>query len=254
MFTMYKIFFRWKKDVDEEFIKLESDVKRQISEKGTLRDLFVKSVNRRALIVGCGLRAAQQFSGMPAFGVYTQYMFEQSGSVFSKSTSSIIYTGALLLIMSSNMFLMDRYGRRLSMMLSSIGCGLTLLVLAAFCYVADNELVDVSSVRWIPLLGMVIWLLFAGSGLGLVPILMLGELFSASVKGKAINVVCIFFAASFLTSTKVFQTLANNFGLFAPFTFFGLCCVVILIFSYTCVPETKGKTLEEIQQMLRRTK
>lgn len=241
----------WKEDVEDELISLTKDVNRQISESGTLKDLFTIPTNRKALWISVAIRGSQQLSGLPAFAVYTQYMFNQAGGDLSAATSAMIYSGALFLAITGFAFVVDKFGRKPMMTFSSFGCGIVLAIEATYFYLDQKGIVDTSGITWIPLGGMLTYIVVCSAGLGIIPTLMLGELFSASVKGKALCVLNISFSIYILSVSKLFQTLTSSFGMYVPFYFFAACCAVSTVFSYFFIPETKGKTLEEIQFILK---
>lgn len=243
---------RWTENIDGEFATLEHDVQRQISEPGKLKDLIMIPSNRKALLISIAVRAGQQLSGIPAFGMYTQFLFNQAGGNISASISSIIYASALLVMVIVAAFFVDKFGRKTLMTFSSFFCGIILCVEATYFYIDTETTIDMSNLKWLPITGMLIYIVTFSSGLAVVPTLMMGELFSASIKSKALCVLCICVSLFVLTVSKLFQTLTVNFGMYVPFYFFSACCFGSTIISYYWVLETKGRTLEEIQQDLKK--
>lgn len=241
---------RWQIDVGAELHDIKIGVERQLSERGRWRDLFAMPANQRALMVATGIRAAQQFSGLPAFSVYTQYLFNESGGHFSGTTSAVIYTAALACLASTFSVLVDRFGRRPALVVSSFGCAVCVLIEAIYFYIYQKTDIDVSSFAWVPLAGMLLYLIVCSMGLGIIPTLMLGELFSASIKSKALCVTNMCFCIFVLSTSKLFQSLSYNYGMYVPFCLYFFCCLLSILFCYYYVPETKGKTLERIQQDL----
>ncbi|KAK4885080.1 hypothetical protein RN001_001351 [Aquatica leii] len=241
---------RWNNNVEEEFNVITKAVDRQISEPGRLKDLIIIPVNRKALLISIGLRSCQILSGLPAFAVYTQYIFALSAGNFSASTCAIIYTGVLLLMSSTFSFFVDRFGRKPLMIFSSFGCTLALLIEAFYFYFMLETKVNLTDYNWIPLAGMVLYIITCSSGLGILPNLLLSELFSASIKSKATSVVNTVFFLYIIIVPKLFQLLSSSFGMYVPFFIFFFCTCLSTLFSYFFMPETKGKTLEEIQHML----
>lgn len=244
---------RRKENVEEELNKLRCDVERQMSESSTWRDVFLIDSNRRAVYAGIFLRGSQQLGGISSFAVYTQYIFLKSGGDVSASTSSIIFMGLCASLNLCAGFTLDKIGRRRSYFLSLLLCGSVLLCEAVYFILEQfgGDKIDVTVVNWIPLVGMILYVTFYSFGLGIVPTLMLGELFSASIKGKGLFLLNIVFATLVCCSTKLFHLLDTTFGLFAPFLFFSISCFISTVLALFFVPETKGKTLEEIQQSLK---
>jgi MFS family permease len=247
---------RQKQNVEEELHKLKSDVDRQMSESGSWKDVLTLSSNRKAVYAGIFLRASQQLGGISSFAVYTQYIFLKSGGNVSASTSAIIFMGLCAVLNMCAAFTLDRFGRRKSYFVSLLLCGMVLLCEATYFFIEQfyGAEVNVAIVNWIPLVGMITYVVFYSFGLGIVPTLMLGELFSASIKGKGLLLLNIVFGVLVSCTTKLFHLLDTSFGLYAPFLFFSISCFISTILAVYFVPETKGKTLEEIQQSLKASK
>lgn len=243
------------KNVEEEIDKLKNDVNRQMSEAAAWKDILVVRTHRKAFIAALYLRVAQQFSGMACFAVYTQYIFRQASEDISAASSSIAYCGGLTVATFFSAAILDRLGRRLAMFISLVGCTLVLASETVYFYISECvESIDVTAYSWIPLLGMLSYVVIYSLGLGIVPTLMLGELFSASIKEKVLCVLLIFFCLKLSLLTKLFQVLQVNFGMYSCFAFFTISCLVNSLLAFHVVPETKGKTLEEIQQTFRKIK
>lgn len=236
-------------NVDSELSRLSLDIKRQLSEPGSIKDVFTIKANLKAFLILLGLRTFQQFSGVSAFGFYTQFIFQQSGSNLSPAASAIVYTAAQWAVTLFGSILVDKFGRIPLLLFSCLGTGLMLFAEGGFFYVKYLGY-DVTSFLWMPLAIMMTYIVVFSIGFGVCPNLMMGELLSSTVKGKALSIINIAFALGISSSSKVFQGL-GTFGLHVPFFLFGTCCLIATFFSYYFVPETKGKTLEEIQQILR---
>lgn len=249
------IWLRRKRDIEEDFQQLKNDVNRQISESGTWKDLFTIKSNRKALYAGLFLRAAQQFSGISVFAVYTHYMFTKAGGSISPTTSVIIFTGSLMVLNFVAGLVVDKLGRRKAFMYSLFCCGVILMGMSVYFYLDQyHPEVDMSLIQSAPLVGMMLFVVASSFGMGVVPTLMLGELFSTSIKAKALCFLIIVFGVQLSIVTRVFYILDVNFGLYCPFLIFGLNCLISSILTLYIVPETKGKTLEEIQQSLKQKK
>lgn len=240
-------------DVETELNDIEAAVRRQMSESCRWKELWTIKSNRKGLIAGLFVRSSQQLAGMACMTTYTQYIFAQSGQDFAAADSTVIFCALMLVGTASLSTLLNRIGRRLPFIISMAGCSITLLCLSAYFYLDNKVLsVDVTSLKWIPLVGMFLYLAWFSFGIATIPTLMLSELFSASAKSKALTILIIAFGVFVSITTKVFNLLESAFGLYAPFGFFGICCLCNLFIALKIVPETKGKTLEEIQQMLKK--
>ncbi|GJQ86219.1 hypothetical protein Trydic_g8920 [Trypoxylus dichotomus] len=234
-----------------EFAQMKSDVKRQLMERGKWKDLLSKT-NRRAMTVCTTVRVIQQFSGVSAFALYTQSIFKNAVGGLNRGESAMIYTGTLAMTNLFGSVVLDHLGRRKALVLSSIGCTIALFIEAIYLYLSDVANITTPSLSWIPLAGLCVYVIFFSCGLSIVPTTIMGELFSASIKSKASCVMNIIFAILIGSSTKLFDVFTSTFGSFVAFGCFGIFTFVGIFVSWYVVPETKGKTLEEIQQDLKK--
>lgn len=240
------------KNVDHEMKQLEADVQRQMSEAGTWKDLFTITSNRRALYAGLFLRTAQQFAGLSVFGIYTEYIFKEAGGDLSATDSAIIFFSACTIGNFFASFVMDRMGKRRSVKYSAVLTAIVLAGVGVFFYISlECPNVDVSNFKWVPLVGMLLYVPVFAMGLGIAPIFILSELFSASIKGKGLCALTIFYGFLQCATTKIFQLLQVHCGMYTPFGVFALCTFLTTFLVDHFVPETRGKTLEEIQQELK---
>lgn len=243
------------KNVDTEMKQLEADVSRQMSEKGSWKELFTIKSNRKALFAGGFLRAAQQLSGISVWGIYTEYIFKQADGNISATDSAILFLSACAVFNFISGFLLNKIGKKRAIKYSASLSALVLAVVAVFFYISlECPHIDVSSFKWVPLVGMLVYVPLFAIGLGIAPTFMLSELFSASIKGKGLCALVIFYGFMQCTITKLFQVLEVNFGMYTPFAFFAICSFGSTFLVDYFVPETKGKTLEEIQQELKGSK
>nr|XP_023025357.1 facilitated trehalose transporter Tret1-like [Leptinotarsa decemlineata] len=246
---------RQRDDVTADFLSLKADVDRQMSEKGTWKETLMIRSNRRALAAGIFLRISQVFGGAQAFVTFTQYIFNKSVGTISAETSSIIFISIGLLLSLFASFAGDWFGRRKAYIGSLFPCGLVLFFEAIYFFIHQEQPdIDISSYHWVPLFGMILYSIFSSYGINIMPTLMLGELFSASFRAKAMTVVLITTGTASFSANALFYFFSSNYGLYAPFLFFGFCNMVSTILCYFILPETKNRTLEEIQQLLKRTR
>lgn len=243
------------KNVDAEVKQLEIDVNRQMSETGTWKDLFTINSNRKALWAGLFLRAAQQLSGITVWEVYTEYIFKQAGGNISATDSAIIFLSACTVGSFIASISFNRIGARKAVKYSALLSSLVLALVGTFFYISlEHPHINVSKLRWVPLAGMLLYVPVFAIGLGIAPTFMLSELFSASIKGKGLCVLTMFYGFLQCATTKLFQVLEVNFGMYTPFAIFAMFSFGSTFLVDRFVPETRGKTLEEIQQELKGSK
>lgn len=203
---------------------------------------------RRALVVGIGLSVFQQITGINAILYYAPEIFKSFGSDADASllqTSILGVTNLVFTIVS--ILLVDRVGRKPLLNIGSLGMFISLAVVGFSAY---NHISGV----W--LLGFL--MLFMGSfsiSWGPVVWVLLAEIFPNRVRSLALSVaVFIQWAANFAVS-QTFPMLTQNdalkqqFNGAFPFWLFAFFCILAFIFVWKLVPETKNKSLEEMDAL-----
>jgi hypothetical protein len=226
-----------------------------MKEKGRPHDLIATRGTRRALIVVIGLIIIQQFGGIMAILSNAQGVFEITpGNTITSSESAIVVGGIQVLVSFGTMFLVDRLGRRLLLMVSASGCVMSLAVMGAYQYVHLRRDVDTAGYDWLPLACVVVFLVTYYLGVGPLPIAMMGEMFPSNVKGLALSIGSMLLSLCFVIVTKLYQVAVDGIGPYITFWFFAGVSATGIAFVFFLVPETKGKSLENIVMELNEAK
>ncbi|XP_055374636.1 facilitated trehalose transporter Tret1 isoform X3 [Condylostylus longicornis] len=205
--------------------------------------------NIKPLSISLGLMFFQQLSGINAVIFYTVQIFKDAGSTIDGNICTIIVGCVNFIATFIATILIDRLGRKILLYISDVAMIITLFTLGGYFYCKDQEM-DLSSVGWLPLASFVIFVLGFSLGFGPIPWLMMGEILPGKIRGTAASVATAFnWACTFLV-TKTFQDLIDGMGTYGAFWLFGSICVVGLFFVIIWVPETQGKTLEDIERKM----
>ncbi|GLV45356.1 uncharacterized protein CBL_05456 [Carabus blaptoides fortunei] len=145
------LYFLRRCNVDEEFQMLQGHIEKQVSDRGSYRDLFTIPSNRRALFILIGIRAFQQLTGIAGLTMYTQTIFTQAEINLSPATASIIYFTTLLVATAGGSVFSDKYGRRPTLILSSILTGIVHNIGGIYFLLQEVIGVDTSSIKWFPM-------------------------------------------------------------------------------------------------------
>ncbi|XP_066250442.1 facilitated trehalose transporter Tret1-like [Euwallacea similis] len=242
---------RGSEDVASEMNRIVEAVAEQNKNKGKWTDLLTISSNRRALVIAFGLRGVQQLSGTTAIIFYCKKIFEQSSDFVSSGTATIIYFSVQLVFSVVASIVVDFAGRRPLLIISITGTALALFVNGGYLYVKDCTDIDISSFNFLPLVALIGFVVVFSIGMQTIPLLIMGEVFPTDVKAIALCTADIYYSVIVSIISKLFHWSNAEFGMYVSFFAFGVCCVFGLLFIVFFVPETKGKTLEDIQQELR---
>ncbi|KAJ8954677.1 hypothetical protein NQ318_011369 [Aromia moschata] len=238
-------------DTEKEFTEIATAVKRQKSERGRPQDLFISKSNRKAVVIMFVLNAAQHFSSISVMLMNLHEILSAAESTYlSSNISGIVFATLMLVAATIADFIVDKFGRKILLTTSSLLTGLSLLTLAIF-FTLKNSGVDVDGISWIPVASVMVYAAVFKFGLGIIPIVMTAELFPAKVKAMGMTIADFFYVVFALISVELYQRLVSVYYYDLPFYIFASSCLLTAVFAQFYIPETKGKTLEEIQFILK---
>jgi SP family arabinose:H+ symporter-like MFS transporter len=210
-------------------------------ESASLFQLFQPGL-RRALIIGVVLAVLQQITGINAVLYYAPRIFEHAG--FAR-TSAILQSAIVglvnMMITLVAIFLVDKLGRKRLLLSASAGMGVSL----AFLGIAFH--LNFFTGPWV-LIFILLYIAFFALAMGPVVWVVLSEIFPTRIRGRAMSVatVCLW-AANFVVSLT-FPVMADRFNESYTFWVYSLMCVITFFFVKMMLPETKGKSLEQIER------
>ncbi|KAG5880029.1 hypothetical protein JTB14_034838 [Gonioctena quinquepunctata] len=245
-------FFRGQSEVSDEFkdiVKTIGDERKE--KKAALKALFQVSSHRKAFIIVILLTTAQPFGCHEIILMNLHEILNEAGPTYVESTvAAIIFASLALVAALASTAMVDRLGRKTLLLTSTVLTGISLTVLAIYfnlLYIGQN----VSSVSWIPTVSVMTYALFYKVGLGIIPIVYTTEIFAPKVKSLGMTLSDGSYMTASILSLQLFFHLKKSFGMHVPFYTFAGWTFLISLFIHFYVPETKGRTLEEIQQILR---
>jgi len=209
---------------------------------------------RRALGVGVGLAIFQQVTGINAVIYYSDKIFALAGfTTPAQQTHATLIAVGLVNVLATLIALawVDRFGRKPLLFAGLIGMTVGLVAIAgAFAFLDKNPASGggASVVGIVTLIAMVVYIASFAFSLGPVVWTMIAEIFPSQVRGKAVAVsAAANWGAAFIVSVT-FLSLIDAIGEVATFLGFAVMCVIAFVWIKAKVPETKGKSLEEIQE------
>ncbi len=232
------------RQAERELIEIREAVSRESSSFGQL----FRPGMRIVLTIGVMLAVLQQVTGINVFLYYGPEIFKKLGSGNNAAFLQTVIVGAVNMAFTFVAIrTVDRIGRRPLMLAGAAGMGISLFVLGLSSYLQRTEL-------W-ALVFMLGYIASFALSVGPVTWVILSEIFPTSVRGRAIALatVCLW-AANYVVS-QTFPMMDENPFLIRKFHhgfafwIYGLLCVVQILFVWRFVPETKGKSLEEIEGM-----
>ncbi|XP_045739122.1 solute carrier family 2, facilitated glucose transporter member 8 isoform X2 [Mirounga angustirostris] len=216
----------------------------------------------KPFIIGISLMAFQQLSGINAVMFYAETIFEEAK--FKDSSLASVIVGVIQVLFTAiAALIMDRAGRRLLLTLSGVVMVFSTSAFGAYFKLSQGgpsnsshvglltplstEPVSASvGLAWLAVGSMCLFIAGFAVGWGPIPWLLMSEIFPLHVKGMATG-VCVLtnWFMAFLV-TKEFSSVMEVLRPYGAFWLASTFCIFSVLFTLSCVPETKGKTLEQI--------
>ncbi|PSN50537.1 hypothetical protein C0J52_03505 [Blattella germanica] len=216
--------------------------------KDMLLSLSWRSPIIKALRIIFGLMFFQQMSGINAVVFYTVEIFQKAGVSWSPQTATIAVGIVQVIATFFPSLIVETTGRRVLLLLSISSMTVCLGGLSLHAYIQENNLfADQDILGFIPVILVILHTIMFSIGFGPIPWFMMAELVPPEAKGWASSMsVCLNWALAFAV-TNMFPHLIADLGPVGTYGLFAVISVIGTVFVFTSVPETKGKTREEIQ-------
>ncbi|XP_070161238.1 facilitated trehalose transporter Tret1 isoform X2 [Polyergus mexicanus] len=212
--------------------------------------LMLSPSNARALGIVLGLIMAQQLSGNFSTMQYLEVLFKKVAVGIDSNMATILVLAVGLVSSGLSTATVEGAGRRPLLIASTLGSSVTLAFLAVYLML-DGRGVDMSAANLLPVVDVIVFQVTFQIGLGTLPSALIGELFPTEVKGLAGAIITIFDGLLGFAVSKLYQVIGDSLGADIVYYFFAASCLFAFIMVIFVVPETKGRTFREIQELLR---
>ncbi len=213
--------------------------------QGRFRELLKPGL-RTALIIGVVLSIFSQVTGINAIMYYAPEIFKATGDESSSALTQTIWVGAINVLMTLVAIrYVDKLGRKKLLMIGSAGMAICLgLVGWAFLNNGNGGAGNYSV-----LIGILLYISFFAISLGPLTFVVVAEIFPNAVRGRAMGVAIFFLWLFVYVVSQTFPMLLEAIGSAYTFWIYMVLAVFAFLFIWRMVPETKGKSLEQIQEL-----
>jgi len=222
-------------------------------EKGTWSELFSHTL-LRPLLLGIALAVLQQVTGINVFMYFGATIFKtmsQSTGVDAGLLQQIIINGAGILFTVIAIATVDKWGRKPLMLVGTLGMGIGLVAMG----IMAQTMSDPTAASHVMLACIILYVACFGLSVGPVTWVILSEIFPTAVRGRALGLAtfCMWLADYAVTQTFPIMDAKDSwfvahFNHAFPFYVYAIFCAVLIAVMWLFVPETKGKSLEEIER------
>ncbi|XP_034280149.2 solute carrier family 2, facilitated glucose transporter member 1 isoform X1 [Pantherophis guttatus] len=233
-------------DVGQDLQEMKEESRQMLQEKKvTIFELFRSPIYRQPLLVAIILQLSQQLSGINAVFYYSTDIFERAGvqqPVYATIGAGVVNTAFTVV----SLFVVERAGRRTLHLIGLMG----MAICAVLMTIALALLTQVPWMSYLSIVAILGFVAFFEIGPGPIPWFIVAELFSQGPRPAAIAVAGLSnWTANFIVGMG-FQYVADLCGAYV-FIIFTILLVLFFIFTYFKVPETKGRTFDEIASEFR---
>jgi sugar porter (SP) family MFS transporter len=210
-------------------------------EEGSFREIF-RPAFRRPLLIAVVLAVFQQITGINAILYYAPRIFEGAGFERMSAIGQSTIVGLVnMLFTVVAIVLADKVGRRPLLLVATGGMGVSLVLLgAAFKF----PVLPASAL----LLIILLYIAFFASAMGPLVWVVMAEIFPIKVRGAAMGLATLVLWLADFAVTLTFPVISDRFHPATAFWLYAAMCALDLVFMWFFLPETKGKTLEEIER------
>jgi SP family galactose:H+ symporter-like MFS transporter len=219
-----------------------ADVERVLAEEQEGFAILLRPGFRVATFVGIGLAIFQQITGINTIIYYSPEILRMSG--YPSAKAAILAAGIIgvvnVLITIVSIFLVDRLGRRFLLLFGTAGMAVALaLVGLAFQRHATGQSVFYAVIAYV---------VFFGISLGPVVWLLISEIYPTNIRGKAMSVATLMVWGANWVVAGTFLSLIHRVGSTGTFWIYAVICLLAFVFCLAFVPETKNRSLEDIER------
>jgi len=210
-------------------------------EEGSFRELF-RPAFRRPLLIAIVLAIFQQITGINAILYYAPRIFEGAGFERMSAIGQSTIVGLVNMVFTVvAIVLADKVGRRPLLLVATAGMGGSLVLLGAafkFQFLPPSALLFV----------ILLYIAFFASAMGPLVWVVMAEIFPIKVRGAAMGLATLILWAADFAVTLTFPIISDRFHPATAFWLYAAMCALDLVFMALYLPETKGKTLEDIER------
>lgn len=209
-----------------------------------------QSATKRALSISLILLLLTQLSGINAIIFYTESIFEEANTGIESSVAVIIVGVMQVFATFVSTVTVDYLGRRILLAFSASIMCICNIGMGTYFIFKDHDSTYLPYLNWLPISALCVYIIAFSLGLGPIPWVLVGEIFTTEVKAIASSLsgATSWFIAFLVT--KLFTNIRDLIGAGTTFYSFALFAALCTTFVLTSIPETKGKSLNEIQRSL----
>ncbi|CAG9839481.1 unnamed protein product [Diabrotica balteata] len=240
------------KEIESDMYQIGEALKlRANSSSGNIFTLFSTKEKRYATLLAFIPPMIQVLSGVAVLVQFMAPIFIAAGTKFNSNHLAIVAGSIKVISFIITSFIVEKTGRRPMLLISTIGSSIPLLILGGFFYLKHLNSPIIASLQWLPLTSVVTFMIFYSLGIGPIPMAIMGELFTPDVRAAGVSFIMTVMGTCLFCATTSFPIINEFLGLHWCIWMYSVFCLLGATFIYFMIPETKGKSVVEIQEYIK---
>jgi len=240
-------------DSEAEIKQMQEQLDKNAREKVSFGQAIQSKAAKKALLICFGLMLFQQFSGVNAVIFFMTTIFESTGISIPPEDATIGVGVVQVIATFISTLVVDRFGRKILLILSDFFMAISGCLLGVYFTLKQRNLVDeatLNNISFLPIVCLVVFMTVFSLGFGPIPWMASSEIMPPEIKSTASSLAAMFNWFLAFIVTRFYNNLVESIG--GDVTFYIFTCISLIgtAFVYFLLPETKGKTTQEVQDIL----
>ncbi len=224
-----------------------TEIKTTLRKEDLVKVNFKELLNKRVvkfLAIGIFLAFLQQWSGVNVIIYYAADIFQAAGYTLKQMMLNIVVIGSVMVLsVFITIFTVDKFGRKKLLLIGTSAMALLYMLIGYYFYVGQGG--------WVVVFLVLANVMFYSFTLAPLLWVVLSEIFPTRIRGAAMSIAALAHWVGNFTLTYSFPTIKENLGWANNFWLYGVICAIGFVVLYLVLPETKGKSLEQIERELK---
>lgn len=232
----------------DELRQMVANVENEMKNRSTFREVFASPKDRWSLGVLVAACISQRAGGISCIIAYSALILPEPSPIVPRFEYIMVFAVALVVVTLMCATQVDQVGRKPLLVISEAGMGVITAGFAIYFYAGSPM-----RLVWLPYALFLSFSVMFSIGVGFIPVVYLGEIFPINIRSHCSSILSITLAFSSFVTNKIFPLVSRTYGIHVMFCLFTVINFAGAAYSYKYAIETKGKTLQEIQQILEGT-
>lgn len=242
-------------EMEKDFQRLRCMAEQTTNVEGArLRKLITHQPTRKGLFIGLGMFVVQFGTGIGIILSFLGPIFDEAQTSLSGNMTAVLVGSLKLIIFLCVSQIVKKMGRKLLMFFSAFLCSISLFFIGLYFCLKDLHFELYKNFTWLPLVSILFFIFAYSLGLGCLPFATVGELFDNNIRSTAVSTIMFITRMIGSVIFSLYPIMVNFIGVWGCMWIFSGLCGLGTIFIYFVVPETEGKSFNEIQELLDKKK